>query len=200
MLEYYIIIMTLETCMSDGPHRSLPMRRHWKDLAQRAANSAYAPEEVTRAFSVALKRDFRDVPLSQVRDIFGGGEQSSMFQEDWESQLEAARRTCRGSAPGNTLIDCAIEANAKGLTGDAAFVPALENALDTYARAGCHQIEEHCHRKEQRSTANVRDRLREARNQCAYKVLANELISGNEAGSRDLRLRKHSGVDEGPPL
>src|SRR3546814_17877927 len=65
--------------------------------------------------SVALKRDCREAPLSQIRDILGGGKQSSLFQEDRAAQLEAARHACRGSAAANTLIDCAIEATANGL-------------------------------------------------------------------------------------
>lgn len=186
--------------MSDGPHRSLPMRRHWRDLAERAATPAYSAEQVAEAFPIALKRDFREAPLSQVRDILGGSAQTSLFKEDRAAQLEAARQACRGSAAGNTLIDCAIEANALGLTGDAAFRSALENAIDAHARGGCHQTEEHWRRKEPESTANVRERLREARTACAHDAVACELISGESTGSRDLKLLKRIGVDEGPPL
>lgn len=186
--------------MSDGPHRSLPMRRHWKDLAERAGTPAYSPGDVADAFPVALRRDFREAPLSQIRDILGGGEQSSLFEEDRTGQLEAARRACRGSAAGNTLIDCAIEANADGLVGDRAFRTALENALDAHARGGCHQIEEHWRREEPGSTANVRDRLIAARSQYSYAALASEMMSDEATVSSDLRLAKRTGVDEGPPL
>lgn len=186
--------------MSDGPHRSLPMRRQWRDLAERAATPAYSAEQVAEAFPLALKRDFREAPLSQVRDILGGSAQTSLFKEDRAAQLEGARQACRGSAAGNTLIDCAIEANAQGLTGDAAFRSALENAIDAYARGGCHQIEEHWRRKEPESTANVRERLREARTACGHDAVASELMGGEPAGSRDLKLPKRTGVDEGPPL
>lgn len=186
--------------MSDGPHRSLPMRRHWKALAARAATPAYSPTQVAEAFPVALKRDFGEAPLSQIRDILGGGEQSSLFREDRAAQLEAARHACRGSAAANTLIDCAIEATANGLTGDTAFRTALENASDAHAKAGCHQIEEHWRREEPQSTVNVRDRLNTARSACSYSDLASELMSGKPTGKGDLRLRKRTGVDEGPSL
>lgn len=186
--------------MSDGPHRSLPMRRQWRDLAERAATPAYSTAQVAEAFPVALKRDFREAPLSQVRDILGGSAQTSLFKEDRAARLETARQACRGSAAGNTLIDCAIEANAQGLTGDAAFRSALENAMDAHARAGCHQIEEHWRRKEPESTANVRERLREARAACAHDAIAAELMSGEPSKSGDLKLPKRTGVDEGPPL
>lgn len=185
--------------MSDGPHRSLPMRRHWRALAERAATPAYAAEQVAEAFPVALKRDFREAPLAQIRDILGGGSQSSLFQEDRTAQMEAARQACRGSSAGNTLIDCAIEANADGLTGDAAFRSALGNAVDAHARAGCHQIEEHWRREEPQSTANIRERLGEARSAYAREALVSDLMSGGATDS-NVKLRKRTGVDEGPPL
>lgn len=175
------------------------MRRHWKDLAERAAAPAFTAEQVAEAFPVALKNEFSEAPLTQIRDILGGSAQSSLFEEDRAVQLEAVRRACPGSAAGNTLIDCALEANANGLTGDAATKTALENALDALARAGCHQIEEHYRRKEPQSTANVRNRLTAARIQCARSEIASELMS-DDAGGGKVRLQKRTGIDEGPPL
>lgn len=46
--------------MSDGPHRSLPMRRAWKKVAERAANPACAPEEIGNALIPALAQDWND--------------------------------------------------------------------------------------------------------------------------------------------
>ncbi len=186
--------------MSDGPHRSLPMRRHWKDLAQRAATAAFTAEQVAEAFPVALKNEFSEAPLAEIRKILGDRVQNSLFKENRAAQLEAVRRECPGSAAGNTLIDCALEANANGLTGEAATRTALENAVDAIARAGCHQIEEHYRRKEPQSTANVRNRLDAARTQCARSEIASELMSDDGGGSSKGRLRKRTGIDEGPPL
>lgn len=183
--------------MSDGPHKSLPMRDHWRNLAERATTPAFTAEQVAEAFPVALKNDFCEAPLAQLRDIFGDNAQSSLFTADRVAQLEATRRECRGSAAGNTLIDCALEANANGLTGDVACRAALENALDTHARAGCHQIEEHYRRKEPQSTANIRDRLNAAWRQCGRSEIASELMSD---GSSKPRLPKRTGIDEGPSL
>lgn len=186
--------------MSDGPHRSLPMRPRWKTLAERASKGAYATQEVADAFSVALKRDFQEAPLSDVRSILGAGEQGALFSDDCAAQLDAARRGCRGSAAGNTLIDCAIEASANGMSGDAAFHSALENALDAHARAGCHQIEEHWQREEPRNASSIRDRLTTARGHWSASDLASELISGTKTGGGSTSLPKRTGVDEGPAL
>lgn len=154
--------------MSDGPHRSLPMRQHWKDLAKRVETPAYSLDDVDETLVRALKKEFREAPMGGVRDILGGGKQGSLLREDRAAQLDAARQACPGSAAGNTLIDCAIEADANGMTGDTAFKEALKNALEPHARGGCHQIEEHHHRKEPQSAPNVRGRLRAARTRCSY--------------------------------
>ena len=55
--------------MSDGPHRSLPMRRHWKDTAERAARPVHSSAEVCNALTHALKRDILEAPIEKMRDI-----------------------------------------------------------------------------------------------------------------------------------
>ena len=56
--------------MSDGPHRSLPMSRGWKQLARRAANKAFSPVEVCDALPAALHQDWRtEVPKRLCRLI-----------------------------------------------------------------------------------------------------------------------------------
>ena len=39
--------------MSDGPHRSLPMSKKWKRVAERIYNEAYSPEQICEALSAA---------------------------------------------------------------------------------------------------------------------------------------------------
>lgn len=185
--------------MSDGPHKSLPMRHHWKNLAERAMTPAFTIDQVAEAFPVALKNDFCEVPLAQIQDIFGSSAQSSLFQENCEAKLEAMRHVCRGSVAGTMLIDCALEVHANGLSGDAAFRTALENAVNIYVRAACYQIEEHYRREEPRSTADIRDRLNAAWRQCGHSKIASELTSDDGGGGK-MHLPKRTGLDEGPRL
>ena len=44
--------------MSDGPHRSLPMRPQWKRLAERAHNQAFSVEEAGDAIVDAVSQDW----------------------------------------------------------------------------------------------------------------------------------------------
>jgi hypothetical protein len=185
--------------MSDGPHKSLPMQPHWKKLAERAANPSYTSYEVDEALLPPLMREFREAPLSEIRAILGGGNQMPLFNGNCAAQLDALRHACRGSPAGSMLIDCAIEANANGMAGDAALHYALRNALGARAWAGCRQIEEHQYRVEPRNGAKVRGCLNEARMRCPYDTLASELMFDPKS-NKIPRILKRTGIDEGPPL
>ena len=45
--------------MSDGPHRSLPMRPRWKKVAEYAGNEAFPLEDICDAIVVAVEWDWR---------------------------------------------------------------------------------------------------------------------------------------------
>lgn len=65
--------------MSDGPHRSLPMRKHWKDLAERADKAAYSATDVAEALPVALQKEFREAPFELLKEAFGVGRKPVCF-------------------------------------------------------------------------------------------------------------------------
>ena len=44
--------------MSDGPHRSLPMRQGWKRVAERGANDNFTTEQIAAAIVPALEQDW----------------------------------------------------------------------------------------------------------------------------------------------
>ena len=185
--------------MSDGPHRSLPMRRHWKELAKRLENSSYTPEEIDEAWLSALKKDFREVPLSETRAILVGNGQGSLFKENRAAQIDSVRQSCRGSVVGDTLIDCVIETDANGLTGNSALHHALTNALEAHVRTHHRQIEEHYYRKSPAKYPQVRERLHEAYTRFSRDTFASELMSNPQSNSSHL-LPKRAGIDEGPQL
>jgi hypothetical protein len=185
--------------MSDGPHRSLPMRFHWKDLAQRAAQSAFSPDEVRKALPYALTRDILEGPLAAVRDIMNG---DFLFPQMRIEQLEALRQSHRGSAPANLLVDCAVEAADNGLRGDAGTEAALKSAFEDTARNACRGIEEHYQREaSSRSAGYVRERLDTARQQLDCGSLARELLSSEKPPvRRSVTLPRQTGIDDGPTL
>lgn len=186
--------------MSDGPHKSLPMLRHWKKLAERAAKEAYSAGEVLEALAPALKRDFRDVPIDALRAVFNNDDQPSLLGYGRNDQLEAIRCTCRGSAAAHALVDSAIDVATRGITGDVALRMALENALRSHQRSGFRSIEEHYLRKSgKRSSIHIRHRLSAAGSECDLRNLSQELLSGGRR-VRIGRLPRHAGIEDGPPL
>jgi hypothetical protein len=184
--------------MSDGPHKSLPMRRHWKDLAERSAKAAFSPDQVAEALPHALKKEILSAPIKDIRDIMGG---DTLFPELRIERLDALRQAHR-SAAATHVIDCAIAAAASGLTGEAGTHAALQNALQDTTRNGVRGIEEHYQREaNSRSAGYVRTRLEAASQQLDCGALAREILaSGTPPSPRSVTLPHQSGVDEGPPL
>jgi hypothetical protein len=45
--------------MSDGPHKSLPMRPGWKKVAECASKEAFTSNEVCEAINAAIAQDYQ---------------------------------------------------------------------------------------------------------------------------------------------
>ena len=81
--------------MSDGPHKSLPMRRGWKKFSARADKAVFERDQVADAVGPALEGDWKqDVAphLAAIRDVVGDSEQASLFVDQSASELEALKR------------------------------------------------------------------------------------------------------------
>lgn len=185
--------------MSDGPHRSLPMRRHWRDMAERAAKAVHSETEVCETLIFALKRDILEAPIDGMREILDS-RKPSLFPTHQLEQLEELRMTCRGSAAANVAIDCAIEAIQNGLRGHAAIQSALQNALDEVMKSAFRGMNEHYQREAtSKERINLRTRLDAVRRQIDCGAIAKDLLSPQKLPSpRSIQLPRHTGLDEGP--
>lgn len=187
--------------MSDGPHRSLPLRRPWKILAERAAREAYSVNEVGEAVAHALKKEFLEAPLGDICNILDGKGQTNLFIDNRIDMLEQLRDTCRGSAASNALIDCAVDAVNAGLTGKSAQIIVLKDAMAGYLLSANRSIEEHYLRKASNKDANfVRDRLDAAYQHCNFTRIANDMLTSRGRPSAVQNLPRNLGIDAGPPL
>jgi hypothetical protein len=188
--------------MSDGPYKSLPMRRGWKKVAQWAANSAFAPEEICNALIPALARDWNtDVPIELTRaveDIFG--DQQDLFRDQKVMRLESLRPVTVGRGLGKVFLDCAIQVAASGAAGPEAPIEAATNALAVRASRGAQHVEEHYCRKSTTPRANkVRARIEEGIGSASLNDLARQLLKRDPA----LPSRtppKQRGLDDGVHL
>jgi hypothetical protein len=185
--------------MSDGPHRTLPMRPHWKVFAQRAANPVHETDEVCETLAHGLKRDILAAPIDAVRNILENSLDLPGLRVD---QLEALRSRTPRSSAANALIDCAIEAAMNGTTGEAATAASLSAAIEELARTAMRQIDEHYQRNAGARTSRVlRARLDEVTGKMGFSGISGELLASDRAPTRrSIAPPSRPGLDVGPPL
>jgi len=189
--------------MSDGPHRSLDMRRGWKKAAEFADNPACAKADVNSAVTSAFAGDWRlDVPdtlVSAVCNILGG-EQDSLFRDQAVMQLEALRGITAGHGLGQVLIDCAVQRMVNGGPGPDAAVEATETALAIWGARHGRQIDEHfCRASTDRRAQNVRRRIEEEIGSASFQQLIRQLLQPDTTPAPHTPPKK-TGVDDGVQL
>ena len=133
--------------MSDGPHKSLPMRRRWKGLAKVADTATATPSETVPRLLNALSGDWREEVnpglVAALRTVCDAADQITMFSDQRHPELDRLAREAVGRPLALALIECAERAMAAGLYGPAALEDAARRALDLRVRRGFRQMEEH---------------------------------------------------------
>jgi hypothetical protein len=103
--------------MSDGPHRSLPLRKAWKELAKRGDQGTYDAEQVAEAAAGALASDFKnEIKWSLVdalKSIFTGRDNSLGLPEIALQELEDAKSLAAGSVFERTQLRGALSSSTK---------------------------------------------------------------------------------------
>lgn len=189
--------------MSDGPHKSLPMRRAWKRLAMCADNEAFAPEDVSGALADALRQDWKAEALQQLvrrLDAVVGDDGSGLFEGRRFAQLDAERAAAGGHPLSCLLIDCVIHELRQGCWRKDTLREAAVKALVEWAARHARQIEEHYKRRSDRHRAgNVRERLEAS----VAKVDMQSLAKTPIRAGRDQHAHapaKYAGLDDGVKL
>jgi hypothetical protein len=188
--------------MSDGPHRCLPLRRNWQKVAECADKGAFALDDMVAALIPALAQDWeREVPpglmsgLSQCLE--SGGQQSLLYDS---RSIEALRPLTSGVSLGGLIVDYAVQAVSEAKRGIDAMQHAVERALTEWANRIGWQIEEHyCRKSNNRRAYNVRTRIEAAISKSPITDLATQIVKGG-LKSVSKKVRKRSGIDEGPSL
>jgi hypothetical protein len=190
--------------MSDGPHRSLKMRRGWKRVAERGDKRAFATDEISNAIIPALEQDCREEMSPQFLDSLCTvcrNQEDSLFKDQIEPQLEALRRSA-GSGIGRVVLDDVIRLSASGEQGQDIAVKAMTNAFTDRAARGARQVEEHYLRE---ATAPRAQRVRERIDQAistsadAIRGLARQMLRIDADRSARPPL-KRQGLDDGVRL
>jgi hypothetical protein len=189
--------------MSDGPHKSLPMRGGWKKFAERADKAAFEPEQVASAAIPALEGDWQEdvAPnLGALREIVGDARQLTLFGGTNTVALETLNRLNPGNSLWRAVVGGVAEAVADGQTGEEALLRGTTAALlDRGARA-IRQVEEHYLRRAGESRAlNVRTRMEDGMSRAPVEALGRRML-GLHAGTAPQRPPKLQGLDDGVKL
>jgi hypothetical protein len=182
--------------MSDGPHRSLPLRKPWKNLAKRGDQHSYDATEVAEAATYALASDFKNEVkpylVERLKAIFNGHDNSLQSPEIALQDIEDSKRLAAGSGIGMNLIAHSIEKINDGHFGEDAFHEALGAAIRSRGYANANAMEEHYVRESnQRRASHVKARIVDAISSFSDGYLGSFMANGGN------RLRKKVDIDEG---
>src|ERR1051325_3292554 len=187
--------------MSDGPHKSLPMRPGWKRFAERADLAAFDCDQVAELAIPALQDDWNDevAPhIDALRNVLFEDRQGLLSGAQDTAELEQLKRLSPGNTLWRAVIDNVAQSVANGLTGPQALEKGGTDALVDRAGRGAVQVEEHYLRRtgdEQRAT-DVRARLDEGFARASIEGMARRVL-GLESGNGPGQPQKLQGLDDG---
>ena len=189
--------------MSDGPHRSLPMRRAWKKVAEWADNANFDRIEVAERLFQAIVKDFqKDIPpetIALLKSQFNEME-SFLFPAYLVQSLEDSRQNIVCSSLCHLLIDCASYEISLGHLGEQGLMDAFGSSIRDWMQRMSRQVEEHYHRApnltEERAT-NVSVRIQEAIQQVSIVELTQQILG--HVNARPSHSSQRTGLEDGVP-
>jgi hypothetical protein len=191
--------------MSDGPHKSLPLRQGWKRVCEIAGNTAHGLDELVERLLPALAADVRheigEAFVAKMRKILESDAAQPALFDDVRDQLAGLRRE-QCSPFQSDLIDSVDDAVRDGQKGLDALSAGAKAAIDTRASATINSVIEHYLRKAPHEAAlGVGRRLTAGLQAAATQVsaLANGLAIGRLAAAVPGPTPR-SDLDDGPSL
>ncbi|KQV41236.1 hypothetical protein [Rhizobium sp. Root1204] len=193
--------------MSDGPHKSLPLRPRYRKLAEWASKPAFAITQLCEAAEAALLRDatIELAPaMRQFMSIVDGNDLFSRLPDLVQGQLSQLRDDPAIQPLAASAIECAQMAVHAGLNGRDAVREAVATALTERLSANSRSSEEHYLVKEGRGASlDIRVRLAQTVDAMdangSFSRMALSIIGDTSATV--LRAPSvHDGLDEGVPL
>lgn len=187
--------------MSDGPHRSLPMGRAWKRVAERADNGACSAEEIHAALIPALEKDCRDEINSEfLRDVRAALDErnSLLFKVDVKPLMDGFRAEASSSMD-RAILDNVCALSAEDVAGADVLLKAVEAVVSDRAARGARQAEEHYLRQSTAKRAlHLRERMEDAITTMNAREVAAKLLDTQPR--RSSAPAKRRGLDDGVEL
>jgi hypothetical protein len=189
--------------MSDGPHKSLPMRSGWRKFAERADKAAFESDQIAQAAIPALECDWQEdvAPnLPALRSILGDDRQFTLFGGANTAALEALERLRPGNSLWRTFVGGVARAISAGQTGEQAKLASATNALFERGARAIRQVEEHYLRTAGEAVAlRIRTRMEEGISRAPIETLARRLVGLDSVGAVQAP-QKLQGLDDGVAL
>tara|TARA_B100000378_G_scaffold235587_1_gene202105 strand:+ start:4661 stop:5239 length:579 start_codon:yes stop_codon:yes gene_type:complete len=192
--------------MSDGPHKSLPLRHGYQRVAAWAYKPAFSINQVCEAAEVAL---FRDVAIEVVPTIkpllaIVDGQDLLSLASSMHEQLDRLRVDPAVDTLAANAVEGAQMALREGYAGLAAVEKGLASALAERLAAGGRAMEEHYLVKAGPGACQqMRRRMNETITQMANKGTFDRMAK-SILGDRSVSVARtptiHDGVDQGVPF
>jgi len=189
--------------MSDGPHKSLDMRRAWKRVAKVTDNPNSADDEIRECVHDAHKKDWKrencDITLKRIQEVVCD-EQSAMFRDVVVEKLEELRPRAGGFPMAMLVLDCVIDKVASGQEGDHAVIGGVQNALEEWSVRHSREMEEHYRRESTDWRARrLKGRYETTVERTDFGVIAESVVNRSPSAS-SYTPRKRTDVDDGVGL
>jgi hypothetical protein len=201
--DFFCSILTKKGMpMSDGPHRSLRMRKPWKELAKRGDQAVYDSSEVITAATAALASDFKcEVSWHLIRalkSVFLGFNNSLRMVDAAIDQLKIAKAKSDNSVFASNAIAWSMQLIRENKFGLDAFYEAIGLAAKQRGFAGVRSVEEHYLRE---SNSKRADRVGQRLTSAICSISDGKLgiaLAGPQQDAVD--VGKKAGIDDGVPL
>ena len=201
--EFRRILVKSENSMSDGPHRSLPMGRKWKKLAECVDNASFSVGELRERRDSAILGEFsREIPnrlMSSLREVLSISDQGVLIAPSG-GEIEYLRPQANGTPVGNLLLDCLVESVSSGQTGEGALIAAFSEAATEILNRQLRGMAEHYQREARAKRAiHFQSRLGAIHDIRSMESLARRIVQGGSATVVRAPTR-YTGLDDGVRL
>ena len=186
--------------MSDGPYKSLPMQRWWREVAKAAENEAFEIGEISTRIIVAVDEDCHRNNLasfvSYIQDVLN---KDDLLSGDIVNTLEGLRTIVAGYPAGNVLLDHIIYLLRDGHSRTSTIEEGVTYMLQDWSARHARQIEEHYLRESNIQISNkVSARIHQAIQKAPFVDLTNRQL--DKGKNPTLRLKKQVALDDGVRL
>jgi len=187
--------------MSDGPHKSLPMKPKWRSVCERAYNRTFGIDEISTAMLPALAMDCHDEMNPRFIEGLRGlcQQQETLLFINLSDRMEGLHQEA-GNGIGRRVLEHFERLVGQERVTVETAVKAIECAGAERIAKSNRQIEEHTLRKVTASRANeVRSRLEQATATTRLTGLARQVLKLDDVGAARSSA-KRDGLDEGPGI